>query len=90
VYIPSAFSPNGDGINDLFRVFPGAGVGRVVSVEIYDRWGGIMFRGVGDQASWDGRHQDGKLAVGTFIYVVRTAYLDGEQKTFSGAVTLLR
>lgn len=90
VYIPSAFSPNGDGINDLLRVYPGPGVGAVLSLEVYDRWGGLLYRGTGDAAAWDGRRQDGRLSIGTFVYAVRIAFLDGEVKTISGEVTLIR
>lgn len=90
VYVPSAFSPDGNGINDRLRVYPGPAVGAVLSLEVYDRWGGLLYRGAGDAAAWDGRREDGRLWVGTFVYVVHIAFLDGEVATITGEVSLLR
>ena len=43
VYIPNAFSPNGDGVNDGFTVFAGSQVLRVKNLKIYNRWGEVVF-----------------------------------------------
>lgn len=53
VYVPSAFSPNGDGNNDLFMAY-GTSFG-TRQLEVYDRWGSMLFEGTGADAAWDGR-----------------------------------
>ncbi len=96
VYIPNVFSPNGDGINDLFQVFTGIGVERINFVRLYDRWGEKLFE-VTDLApspdgtpGWDGvfRGQDMNPAV--FLYLVEVVFIDGRVLVYRGDVTLLR
>ena len=68
LFVPSSFSPNGDGINDFFEIF-GSDL-QEVKLWIYDRWGNELFYGEDDQAKWDGM-QDGKLLpIGAYAYVV--------------------
>ena len=95
VYIPNAFSPNGDGNNDSFTLYAGPAVESILDFKIFDRWGNLVFDnqefapndpGLG----WDGIF-DGKLmnpAVFTFFAQVR--YVDEEILLFEGDVTLVR
>ncbi len=53
LYLPSAFSPNNDGINDVWQPLPGPAVADIETIQIYDRFGGEAFRGGGADA-WDG------------------------------------
>ncbi len=67
--IPSGFTPNGDGWNDtwvisLITLFPDC------EVEIYNRWGELLFRSVGYGQPWDGRYKGGFVPVGTYYYVI--------------------
>lgn len=94
VYAPSAFSPNGDGINDRFRLF--ADVPRVDAVRemsIYDRWGNEVFR-EGEvpinSGGWDGTLQGRPLPGGTYVYRAVVTFLDGEAVELSGPITLIR
>ncbi|MEL7159991.1 MAG: gliding motility-associated C-terminal domain-containing protein, partial [Bacteroidota bacterium] len=96
VYVPNAFSPNKDGVNDLFRIFPGPAVDRMLSVAVYDRWGNQVFlRDNPDPDSlldaWDGTVPDGQdPGVGVYVYRLRVLLLDGTEKELSGDLTLLR
>jgi len=93
-FIPNAFSPNGDGINDRFNI-PGSTFGtHIVLMEIFDRWGGLIFRGedfdFGSDHGWDGTYNGSVLPTGPYVYKIIMAAINGEQKFYKGDVTLLR
>ncbi|MEO0733431.1 MAG: gliding motility-associated C-terminal domain-containing protein, partial [Bacteroidota bacterium] len=92
VYHPTAFSPNGDGINDHFRPLPdGAGCPglRDWELTVYDRWGGLVFQTADPSTGWDGRRNDRPAATGGYVYVLR--YFDGlQQRMEKGVLQLLR
>lgn len=93
VYIPNAFSPNDDGINDLFQVYPHNGfLGRFTSFKIFDRWGNLLYE-VGDfdyyNTGWDGSFKGKRLNPGVFVYVVEFEQEDGEKQLLKGNVTLM-
>ncbi|MBX2929638.1 MAG: gliding motility-associated C-terminal domain-containing protein [Saprospiraceae bacterium] len=95
IFIPNAFSPNDDGINDKFRVFGDNKVTIIRSLRVFDRWGGNVF-GVTDvmpddsAAGWDGSHRGQKLNAGVYLYVAEIEFFDGHVETVMGEVTLLR
>lgn len=95
VYIPNAFSPDNDGINDRFTVYGGASVLRITKMEIYDRWGSRVFRqtdfAANDPAAgFDGRFKGQILHRDVYVYVVEAEFIDGTTEVFSGEVMLLR
>jgi gliding motility-associated-like protein len=86
--IPNAFTPNDDGVNDVFRVVPYEGLEQIGSLTIYDRWGEKVYENQGN-VSWDGSI-DGKPGPSD-VYVYRIDIIcDGEPKAVWGDVTLLR
>jgi gliding motility-associated-like protein len=96
VYIPTAFSPNNDGVNDLFRVFTGIGVREVPTFRVFDRWGKKVFERINiplsqlDDIGWDGL-VNGELAnPGVFIYMVEVEFTDGFVEVYTGEVMLIR
>ncbi|WP_273444897.1 M43 family zinc metalloprotease [Neolewinella agarilytica] len=96
-YVPNAFSPNGDGVNDEFRLFPGPAVDRILSFSVFDRWGGrVFFREDLDPAAalagWDGSRENGGTApqTGVFVYLVEVRLLNGEIVKKAGDVTMMR
>lgn len=95
VYIPNAFSPNGDGANDLFRIFAGPGVVQVNKFEVYTRWGEQVFKATefppNDPAyGWDGRFRGETLNIGVFVYYAEIEFIDGEVVLYKGEVNLVR
>lgn len=97
VYIPNAFTPNGDGPNDEFRVFACRGVQTVNFVRIFDRWGNFLFEErsitpecIGGSRLWDGRVKGKPAGQGVYIYMVEVQFLDGVTLLYRGDVTLLR
>ncbi|MGV3509875.1 MAG: Ig-like domain-containing protein [Sphingobacteriaceae bacterium] len=73
LYIPEGFSPNGDGINDLFIVSNSQG--RIVNLDVYNRWGNRVYKSSAYENNWDGRCTEGvfigqDLPVGTYYYII--------------------
>lgn len=86
IFIPSAFSPNGDGVNDRFTVLSENGLIESTNFIIYDRWGAKVYEG----ADWDGQMKGELLRPGVFVYVLNVTMNDGVERQFSGSVTLVR
>ncbi len=94
-YIPSAFSPNGDGINDRFVLSPGPNTAIIHSVRIYNRWGALLFEipeFLPNQPliGWDGTFRGQFVTSGVYIYVIDVSFVDGERQILSGDVTVVR
>ncbi|HFC00982.1 MAG TPA: gliding motility-associated C-terminal domain-containing protein [Phaeodactylibacter sp.] len=88
--IPNVFTPDGDGVNDVFGVVPYEGVERVLLVNIFNRWGEKIYQATGEDAYWDGT-VNGKLATAdVYVYVIRILCGDGEVEILYGDVTLIR
>jgi gliding motility-associated-like protein len=88
--VPSAFSPNGDGINDVVRPLT-AGFRSIIFFKIYDRWGHLVFDMYTDRTGgWDGTVK-GKMAdAGVYYWHAKAINQNGEQETFKGDITLIR
>jgi gliding motility-associated-like protein len=90
VYIPSGFTPNGDGLNDLFRV-TGVEVISEFNLKIFNRWGQIIFETNDKTKGWDGKLEGTVLSTGTFVYILKyTESTTGLSQTSKGTVTLIR
>lgn len=84
--VPNVFTPNNDGINDLFDVQLGQRLEKCSSIKIYSRWGELIFESIDNQHVWDGRTFSGVECVqGVYFYV-----LDVNGTLYKGHVTLLR
>lgn len=95
VFIPTAFSPNGDGLNDKFSIFAGRNATNVKSFAIFDRWGNMMYEVLNltpndDTQGWDGTLRGRILDPGVFIYKAIVEFEDGEELNFHGEVKLVR
>ena len=93
--VPSAFTPNGDGHNDIFYVQGGPVNSVVETFEVFDRWGHQVFgvHGVapGDNtAGWDGRINGNFAPTGAYVYMVEMKFADGSRKLYKGTVMLIR
>ena len=87
IYIPNAFTPNGDGINDVFM--PHGSDFELITLQIYDRYGSIIYEGRDPGAAWNGTSRGIVVQPGVYIYLIR--YQDNQQNVHhkSGEVTLL-
>jgi gliding motility-associated-like protein len=89
VYIPNAFTPNGDGIDDIFQVF-GTTL-QSVAMTVFDRWGEKVFdSGDSQWATWDGTYRGVMQPPGIFVYYVTLVFLDGSTQVRQGSLTLIR
>src|SRR5688500_16784495 len=93
VYVPNIFSPDGDGINDELIVSAGAGIERIQSFIIFDRWGNVLYEKTNVspvEIKWDGKFHDKEMDPGVFAYKLIIKYLGGSQALSYGDVTLIR
>ncbi|MFT4062821.1 MAG: gliding motility-associated C-terminal domain-containing protein [Edaphocola sp.] len=88
--IPSAFSPNGDGQNDVFKIATGLTTEKLIEFRVFNRWGTVLFRTTDAQAGWDGHFNGQQQPVGVYGYVIKIGYSDGYVETYKGTVTLVR
>jgi gliding motility-associated-like protein len=93
-YIPNAFSPNGDGVNDEFRSYSPAGLALTrYELMVFDRWGNMLFRTEDPTAGWDGFHRGRRMNPGMFVWQVRAVALLCEREVEveeKGGVYLVR
>ena len=87
VGVPNAFSPNGDGQNDLFEIY--GGPFKAVQMKIFNSWGGLIFT-TDKPSGWDGRVSGIDQPAGVYIYTVYCVSEDDQEHQLSGDVTLIR
>jgi gliding motility-associated-like protein len=95
IYIPNVFSPNEDGINDMFFIKAGKSVEVVVLLRIYDRWGNIIYENTNfppnDPAfGWDGHTNSLYVNPGVYVYMTELRYTDGESILLVGDITVIK
>jgi gliding motility-associated-like protein len=92
VYVPEAFSPNGDGVNEVWRIF-GSGILNL-NVKVFNLWGEVVFEGLGKDAFWDGNFRGQPCPAGTYQFILQYSGNSSEEKSFSdrlaGQLFLLR
>jgi len=74
---PTAFTPNGDGKNDIFL--------KGLNLEVFNRWGQLLYKGVD---GWDGTYNGKKVSPGTYYYIVTLIGLDNSKTELKGSVTI--
>jgi gliding motility-associated-like protein len=86
--VPNAFSPNGDGINDMVKV---EGLG-IVELEfmIFNRWGEKVFQSNDKNIGWDGVYKGVPQEMDVYAYTVKAKFLDDTRRRLNGNITLLR
>jgi len=89
IYVPNAFTPNGDGRNDIFRPFP-VGIIKLDYFRVFNRWGGIMYQTQAYLQGWDGRVGGQPALPGTYIWEVRGKDYQNKIIFKRGTVLLIR
>lgn len=90
VFLPNAFSPNGDGKNDEFRMLNTFGI-TLEYFAVFNRWGNEVFRTENSEFGWNGRQKGEDAEPGTYFYVVRYTCSGNSQKyVLKGDLILLR
>ncbi|MCD6069343.1 MAG: domain containing protein [Bacteroidetes bacterium] len=89
VYIPNAFSPDNDNINEEFRV-EGVGIAKI-DMTIFNRWGESIFTSGEQEKGWNGKNDsNNKVDKGVYIYSITATSFTGEIKQYTGHVTVVR
>lgn len=89
LWMPSAFTPNGDGLNDLFRV-KSPGFIENFSMTIYNRWGEIVFQTKDPAKGWDGKYRGLEQQSDVFVWQISLTSKQGEKMSAKGTVMLIR
>lgn len=94
LYIPNAFSPNDDGFNDLFQIYPHPNfVGQFFSIHIFNRWGSLVYsleKVEAEDIRWNGSILGKPLNPGIFSYFLEYVSEEGEKVILKGDITLMR
>ncbi|MBI1223902.1 MAG: hypothetical protein GC192_01580 [Bacteroidetes bacterium] len=95
IYVPSAFSPNEDGINDKLMIFGGKEVQDIKSFLVFSRWGETVYEYYNFQPNdpvygWNGEHRGEKLNPAVFVWFAEVEFIDGKVELFEGEVNLMR
>jgi len=87
-FVPNAFTPNGDGNNDVFVVY-GTGLS-MAKLQVFNRWGEKVYDSGNQWAGWDGNYKGQPAVPGVYTYYVEVVYLNGKSKEKKGTITLIR
>ena len=94
VYIPNVFSPDGDGINDVFAMSFGSDLEvTAMTGSIFDRWGNLVYSSEAIPFQWDGLYANDEVLPGVYVYHIKCTYLEGsieKEEVFAGDVTVVR
>lgn len=90
LFIPTAFTPNADRINDLFRIPPGSGY-QLTSMQVFNRWGQLIFDGKENSPGWDGNFKRNPQPAGLYPYRMEImAIRSGKKMIKTGTIQLIR
>ncbi len=89
IYMPTGFTPNGDGKNDRFTPFP-VGIKEVKYFRVFNRWGQLMFSTTKIRDGWDGRLDGREQPTGVYVWMAEAITNDNKVITKKGTVTLIR
>jgi gliding motility-associated-like protein len=96
IYVPNAFSPNNDGVNDVFQIFAKPGtVKKIKSFLVFSRWGETVWQYYNFQPNdpaygWDGMYRGQQMDPALFAWFAEIEFVDGSTKLFKGDVLLSR
>ncbi len=90
IYVPNAFSPNGDGQNDVLYVYANPALITKLHLMIYDRWGELVFETESLDKGWDGTYKGRKLDPAVFVYYLEATCINDETFVKKGNITLLK
>ena len=95
VNIPSAFTPNNDGLNDVFYIMGGKEVKQVNNLSVFNRWGEKIFESVNSPANdrnygWKGAFKGNAADAGVYVYLATIEFADGKKEVYKGTITLVK
>ena len=95
VFVPNAFSPNSDGINDRFVIYGGPEVASILRFSIFDRWGNQLYQATDFPANessfgWDGQSRSQEAGPGIYCWFAEIEFINGQRRVYEGDVLLVR
>ena len=96
IFIPNIFSPiDHNGVNDYFTIYGNQSAVEIKELKIFNRWGGMVFQGANiplnrDDLGWDGSWNGTRLEPDVFAFYAVVRFIDGEEVTYKGDVTIVR
>lgn len=91
IFIPNAFTPNGDGFNDEFQLFINTKVVQYMSMQIFNRWGEKVYESSDLNFKWDGTYKGVKVPSGVYTYQIKLTFIDGHKDELrTGSLTIIR
>jgi gliding motility-associated-like protein len=95
INIPNAFTPNGDGLNDIFYVMAGNQANLIGDFSIFNRWGEKIFnrqnvRPNDPEFGWNGTYKGQAASAGAYVYAVTMLFSNGNKQHYKGTVVLIR
>ena len=88
-YIPNAFTPNNDGVNDVFRAIA-PGIQKTMFFRIFNRWGQVMFETQDIKRGWDGTYLGTLQPTAVYVWIIKGIDVKGNAVELKGTVTLVR
>jgi len=87
IKVPSEFTPNEDGINDILKL-ESLNIAKIISFDIYNRWGELVFSSKKMDDAWDGKVNNKLQESGTYYYLIKAKTNSGQEITQSGYTVL--
>ncbi len=93
VYFPNVFSPNKDGVNDVFTVYTNRATEIVEELTVFDRWGNLVFEqkdfaSNDESLGWNGKFNGQNLNAGVYVYYATLRFIDGEILPYTGSISI--
>jgi gliding motility-associated-like protein len=89
IFVPNIFSPNGDGINDVFQPLD-FGAAKTFNMKIFNRWGELIYETNDINQPWNGTYKNKLLDVGVYTYYITGEFLNTDPFKKTGSITLVR
>ncbi len=94
-YAPTAFSPNGDAVNELYQIYGGKTVISIDNFKIFSRWGEMMYATdrifpTAENVGWDGRFNGKEVLPAVYVFMAEITYIDGRKERIKGDFTLMK
>lgn len=89
IFVPNAFTPNGDGQNDYFKPIP-VGITEIEYFHVFNRWGEMVYSSPDTKIGWDGKYKGVDQNTGTFVWMAKATDYTGKTVFLKGTVSLIR
>jgi len=89
IMIPTAFTPNNDGHNDVFKMVNITDE-TLLEMRVFNRWGTVVFATNDISKGWDGKYKNQDQPMAVYGYAIKIRYSDGAEEVYKGTVTLIR